>query len=1745
MKTSGNGRSVVRFLLVLTVALSLWTVQPASAGNTYWLGTTTTNWSAASSWSSAQQTYYNEVFFNGSGANTPPNTAINNWLDSTTVAAQVPIYQLDYNCTNKNYTTFISPGVSLTLGAGHGYLYVGADQKNSANTPCNVANAAETITITGDGGTLNVGGVVRVGQGCSTSASLHNVTLDLSGLGTFLMTAVNGSRIAIPAASQPRAQGTVYLAKTNIVILANDLEIGYLGGYSNTMPCALYLGKTNYITTGSGGNTITVGYQGCTNAFLGFNPAFVGGGSTPSAYFGSSVSGGRTGVRIGLAGSGLTPCYGLCDFTSGNVSVMASTLQLGIAGAATINALGVLTFNNGVVDANYVTNGNQSVSSGGYGAGIINLTTNATLKVNNVMVLAAVTGTLTPGTAGTLNMDGGTLIANLITNGAGVGTINMTNAIWQVVITPGITASANATVTAFNPSGATNLVSVTFASLPSTYPVTTRLVKYQTLGGIGIANMGLSLPTGGGYVGYLTNNTSVGAIDLVLTAGASPSSVAWSGTDGSGNWDVANTVNWTNGTGASTVYNQLDSVRFDDTASGGTTSVNLVGTLTPSGLKVTNNSVIYTFGGTGSLGGAGVVGGAIPGGLVKQGPGTLILANTTADTYLGGVNIAAGVLQVGDGSTYGSGSLGPSIGAVVNNGGLVVNRPSGDTFALGNVVSGAGGLTNAGVGTLQLNNANTFTGPVAVQAGATLQLGNNAALGTSAGGTFVAAGATLDLNGKDPGSEPITVSGTGVGGVGAVINNNAGNAHLGAVTLAGDVLFAGSQRWDLTNTLSASSPRNVTMANVGYCEWRDLNASTAVNNLNINSGTLGWVGSTTAGTGGTLEVAGSATLKFYNDGALTANVTKPVVLDDGSIVANDSGANLISAPISLNGYDTFDISGTSLTLSGALSGIGTLYKQTRTSPLYITGTSPSFSGTVLLYAGKIYLNGSLGSGISSSITSQSGTVLAGTGVNNGPVDVLGGLTPGDAGVVGTNTFGSLTLEGSAMLTNDLAATASGASDLIVVNGALTMNNSTIYIKPITTLEGNRAYTLITYSGSFSGSLPAVQTASPSVYTIMLTNVTTTTPKKIQAIVTGGQSDLLVWDNASGNAEWDVQSSGNWSNTVTHVGNDVFYSSDAVLLNDSITNSAFPVTAIDIASGVVVAPSAITNNSTANYTITGDGAISGGASIVKMGSSTLTLSNANDFTGPVTILGGTVQAGSATALGGSAGTITITNGGTLDAGYPLGTKPIVVSGAGVGGNGAIVNNNSPHIWDSSGGLTTTMTLAGDTTFGGTNRWDFGSPTGATLSTRSNAYNLSFTGPVYREWEYVTIDTNLANIDVLQGSLGFKGMGTTGLGNPTNTITVHPGTTLTFYYAPSGGDSGYSKKIHVMTNATVEFRSNIGTNNYTSTLVMDDGSTLNLLPASSGIIGPVLLGTVSLSGLVHIQTQNSDCVVSNVISGTGGFYWNNYNNQLAFGAANTYSGPTIIGSGLALALFNSGSMLSSTQIVFVGTDTNGLKLDASTRSDQTLTLTSGQTLLGTGRMLGNLIESPGATVSPGTNVTLSAITASGAVTLNGTTTMKLNGSGVNDILQSGTSISYGGTLNLEFLSGTLAAGNSWKLFSAPGSSYSGSFTIAPAAPGTGLAWAVSTLDTDGTLRVVSTVVPQPGFTGLTIAGGNLTLSGTNGPHSGTYYVLSSTDVAQALTNWTRVSTNQFDASGNFTWTTNTLSIDPARFFRLQVQ
>jgi hypothetical protein len=83
----------------------------------------------------------------------------------------------------------------------------------------------------------------------------------------------------------------------------------------------------------------------------------------------------------------------------------------------------------------------------------------------------------------------------------------------------------------------------------------------------------------------------------------------------------------------------------------------------------------------------------------------------------------------------------------------------------------------------------------------------------------------------------------------------------------------------------------------------------------------------------------------------------------------------------------------------------------------------------------------------------------------------------------------------------------------------------------------------------------------------------------------------------------------------------------------------------------------------------------------------------------------------------------------------------------------------------------------------------------------------------------------------------------------------------------------------------------------------------------------------------------------------------------------------------------------------------------------------------------------------------------------------------------------------------------------------------------------------------VVPlsQPVLTGISLAGTNLVLSANNGLWNGTYLALTSTNVAQPLSQWTPVATNTLDGSGPFTIivTNGANASESKRFFALQLK
>jgi hypothetical protein len=220
---------------------------------------------------------------------------------------------------------------------------------------------------------------------------------------------------------------------------------------------------------------------------------------------------------------------------------------------------------------------------------------------------------------------------------------------------------------------------------------------------------------------------------------------------------------------------------------------------------------------------------------------------------------------------------------------------------------------------------------------------------------------------------------------------------------------------------------------------------------------------------------------------------------------------------------------------------------------------------------------------------------------------------------------------------------------------------------------------------------------------------------------------------------------------------------------------------------------------------------------------------------------------------------------------------------------------------------------------------------------------------------------------------------------------------------------------------------------------------------------------------------------------------------------------------------------------------LVLDGSIASGLGLTVGAGGVLAGGGTVNEDVTVQAGGTLAPGTNA-IATFTINGNLTNSGSIAMKLNkGVGTYDQILGVNTLVYGGTLAVTNLAGTLARGDSFSLFSA--AAYQGSFSsISPATPGSGLAWDLTGLTNNGTLKIVAGASNPPHIGGIGTSGSSVVLSGTGGTAGANYYVVSSTNVALPLINWTRLATNVFDGSGNFNITN--LMNGPREFFRIEL-
>jgi hypothetical protein len=152
------------------------------------------------------------------------------------------------------------------------------------------------------------------------------------------------------------------------------------------------------------------------------------------------------------------------------------------------------------------------------------------------------------------------------------------------------------------------------------------------------------------------------------------------------------------------------------------------------------------------------------------------------------------------------------------------------------------------------------------------------------------------------------------------------------------------------------------------------------------------------------------------------------------------------------------------------------------------------------------------------------------------------------------------------------------------------------------------------------------------------------------------------------------------------------------------------------------------------------------------------------------------------------------------------------------------------------------------------------------------------------------------------------------------------------------------------------------------------------------------------------------------------------------------------------------------------------------------------------------------------------------------------GTNDEIVAGT-LSYGGTLIVSNLGGTLTNGATFQLFGSPAYPATSFGSITLPALNTGLGWQTN-LTVDGTIKVVTVSAPvSPTIGSISVSGGNVIISGTNNTGaSGTYHVLTATNIALPLSNWTVLTNGNFD-NGNFS-STNATGTNGRLFYILQV-
>ena len=585
------------------------------------------------------------------------------------------------------------------------------------------------------------------------------------------------------------------------------------------------------------------------------------------------------------------------------------------------------------------------------------------------------------------------------------------------------------------------------------------------------------------------------------------------------------------------------------------------------------------------------------------------------------------------------------------------------------------------------------------------------------------------------------------------------------------------------------------------------------------------------------------------------------------------GGTAISSAGTLNETSTGLIAGaSSLSVSGGTTGLAG--GNTYSGATLVTGGTLRMTGSgSIINSSSITINGSGAKLLqtSSAISNPAVMLTQGTIDGTGTIGAVtvgggtGGIVANGNGSTAALTVSALTFNGAATTNLAVPGATSTASPAIIVSNALTTPNTSagevvVNVAPVFPWNDGATYDLISY-GSFSGAVADFANGTIGGLSSRQTATLGNDPvgKFITITING---DTPKWTGLDSTA-WQVGATGansNWQLITAGTPTD-YIEGDVVLFDDSATSAVTPgFVTINTAN---VSPTSTTfNNSTINYTLSGSFGIAGGGSLIKNGTASLTINNANTYSGGTMLLAGVLNINNAAALG--TGTLTI-SGGTID-----NTSA-----------GSITLNNNPQVW------------SGNFAFGGTRNLNLG--TGAVTMNSNIAITLNN-------------GSNLTVGGVIGGNFGLTATGPgvltlTAANTYTGGTTINNGSTVSIAV---GNNLGTAPAV-----ATTNITLNGGTLRVT-TGTADPTATISQLRS-------IVLGTPG--GTINVPfaatgsfTFNSETAViyTGTISGgnltvTGGSGTNGTANPylLELGATNNYTGTTTVNNATVAFLNTAGA------------------------------------------------------------------------------------------------------------------------------------------------------------------------------------------------------------------------------------------------